>query len=432
MEYKGTIAGIGNKVLDENGKIVDEESSNVIYSQFDATIRDFIIGQDGILDGLELSESSGKYILNSGHCIAKGFVGSIETCEFDTNTIMAEFETKPQKSQEIESVTFKDFGEEEQTVTLSIGAEQVDQEFTYVFKFDAPFSEITKVSGLLQYRRIGSSINSVWDENTWEPASKSRRKEIRNAKGQIEAIEITATISTEAGPPQLYPTEITLTAKGIFLYQDDILHESGKYSLPLYIRGAKQNALKYPINAVHSETTPYLTDGGTIAPTATVEGNIDPLDNSSKVASAKFVHDAIAKEINMQVEEVEYEVLTSSGALQPTQYETAGKLRLERRIDYIYCTAISQQLQHAVVTPTGDANSNKQITLRLKTNVSNSNLLPQYNTPITLMLTLTSGKSYGVSEGLTGAGALVTTTPYYDAYSEMFGTTFTTVWKAKQ
>lgn len=65
-EYKGTIAGIGDKATGDN----------VIYPYFDAAIRQFIIGKDCILDGLELS--SNGLSLTKGFCVGKGFVGELE------------------------------------------------------------------------------------------------------------------------------------------------------------------------------------------------------------------------------------------------------------------------------------------------------------------------------------------------------------------
>lgn len=59
--YKGIVAGIGNK----------QEDINVIQPEFDAIIRNFIIGQDCILDGLELKGN----VLTAGSCIGKGFPG---------------------------------------------------------------------------------------------------------------------------------------------------------------------------------------------------------------------------------------------------------------------------------------------------------------------------------------------------------------------
>ena len=71
------IAGIGE----------EQTATNVIYPTFDATFRQFVVGKDCILDGLELSPDG--LTLTAGHCLGKGFQGELK------NDIA--FEAVPQK-----------------------------------------------------------------------------------------------------------------------------------------------------------------------------------------------------------------------------------------------------------------------------------------------------------------------------------------------
>lgn len=64
-QYNGIIAGIGDL---ENG-------INVINPQFDARVNNFIIGANGVIEGLEISGN----ILSAGMCVAQGYRGSIDT-----------------------------------------------------------------------------------------------------------------------------------------------------------------------------------------------------------------------------------------------------------------------------------------------------------------------------------------------------------------
>lgn len=62
--YQGVCAGIGDRA----------NNINVIEPWFDATIRKFIIGQDGIIDGLRISAN----MLKKGMCVVEGYVGYID------------------------------------------------------------------------------------------------------------------------------------------------------------------------------------------------------------------------------------------------------------------------------------------------------------------------------------------------------------------
>lgn len=64
-QYNGVMAGIGDL----------ENNINVINPEFDARVNNFIIGANGVIEGLEISGN----ILSAGMCIAKGYRGSIDT-----------------------------------------------------------------------------------------------------------------------------------------------------------------------------------------------------------------------------------------------------------------------------------------------------------------------------------------------------------------
>lgn len=61
-----TIAGVGEKYF----------SKNLISPQFDAKIRQFIIGLDCIIDGLNMPQTGNT--LSAGTCFAKGYVGELK------------------------------------------------------------------------------------------------------------------------------------------------------------------------------------------------------------------------------------------------------------------------------------------------------------------------------------------------------------------
>lgn len=63
-EIQGVCAGIGDR----------ENDINVIDPAFDAAVRDFVIGQKGIISGFELRGA----ILSEGVCVACGFVGYLD------------------------------------------------------------------------------------------------------------------------------------------------------------------------------------------------------------------------------------------------------------------------------------------------------------------------------------------------------------------
>lgn len=74
MIYKGVVSGIGEKVYDElTGEVLKSESTNLIYPEFDATVNNFIVGRNGIIEGLKITDN----ILSAGTCIALGYVGQI-------------------------------------------------------------------------------------------------------------------------------------------------------------------------------------------------------------------------------------------------------------------------------------------------------------------------------------------------------------------
>ena len=64
-EYNGIMAGIGDLT----------NNINVIEPEFDANVNNFIIGAEGIINGMQIVGNT----LSAGMCIAKGYRGSIET-----------------------------------------------------------------------------------------------------------------------------------------------------------------------------------------------------------------------------------------------------------------------------------------------------------------------------------------------------------------
>lgn len=61
QSYKGIMSGIGDI----------ENNVNVIRPFFDARVRNFIIGQDGIIDGFKVDNG----FINNGICVAQGYIG---------------------------------------------------------------------------------------------------------------------------------------------------------------------------------------------------------------------------------------------------------------------------------------------------------------------------------------------------------------------
>lgn len=112
--------------------------------------------------------------------------------------------------------------------------------------------------------------------------------------------------------------------------QDDILHTSGTYYLLLYKNGAAQLSHNYPQNAVYADNTNHINDNGTLgknvtAPTQPVN------DNSTKVASAEYVHNQIKEEINYDIVELK----VYSRGINNVSEGQVGILTLKRKAKYV-------------------------------------------------------------------------------------------------
>lgn len=67
-QYQGVMSGLGIKGTTK------ESSANLIYPEFDARIRKFIVGANCIIEGLEYNNG----VLSAGYCIAEGYIGQLK------------------------------------------------------------------------------------------------------------------------------------------------------------------------------------------------------------------------------------------------------------------------------------------------------------------------------------------------------------------
>lgn len=271
--YQGIMAGIGDII---NGV-------NVIPPEFDAAIRNFEIGfESGIISGMNIQGSN----LTPGACIARGYVGYLP-------------------------------------VSVPVRQREVYITQTFIWSVEN-FAPLTGISANFTY--AGEEIlsgNASYDENSIPSADLSisgisvdaLTKQIRisvenhgsqTVKGQIpitiklgvlRVVDIYARFvihKDKSIPDEFYVMDEMPSSQPM----DDILNGAGEYVFHLYFDGVSQNRYKYPACAGLSEQSEHLLNGGTIAATATVEGEIDVSDNSDRPATTKFVQDLIKKEMN--------------------------------------------------------------------------------------------------------------------------------------
>lgn len=276
QEYKGVITGIGDKLTGDN----------LIQPQLDAYWRDFVVGGNAILSGLELSKPmlSGYLAAGSNGDTANLTIRNIENVPITVQIV-------------IRTNSFSGTVQDSQTITI-----QANQTYTY------------KLSDV--------RANSLYATVTFKYGSASSyEKQLVLTRTPSDSGKLLETGACQALGYLGYSTE-TITADDTYVYgrfvikhsdepdefyivttdheslrQDDILNEAGEYWLLLYEYGEPNvNLLHYPAGAIHSDESDVLVAGGMIDSDAiAVTQKVG--DNSQRVATTQYVTNQIAKEI---------------------------------------------------------------------------------------------------------------------------------------
>lgn len=313
--YQGTIAGIGDKA----------NNINVINPQFDAKIRNFIIGKDCILEGLEIENG----MLKAGSCFSHGFVGSIEeNINLDKNPAFGDNpifrpDGRPLDSGQMlpgditlnENILIPpgydnyDFSNLEVKFTVGSALPWISngEKIDYII---VNF-ENNKVQRITY--RTGNNTNWLaFAEGNWTDEN-FRKITIREStvvtsfcynflkyNSDFYKTNYIYGVFTVHHSEQIDSFYIQM--EGIALNENDgsfgadILHEAGTYYLLLYKNGQLQLDKNYPENAVNSDNTSHILEGGTLG--ANVTGVTEAIDDNSKnVATTEFVMNQIEKDI---------------------------------------------------------------------------------------------------------------------------------------
>ena len=236
--FKGTIAGIGEKVYsDEEHKIVDEINSvNLIYPKFDAEIRKYIVGGgDRVLDGLVLNGTA----LSAGVCYTNGYVGELNSAvNFDTVTgkdIYAVFIVKNDVHEEDEFFVTNDLENDcKKTVTYSYTVPDggtLRKYNLYGHTLIIPNGAQSGYRKLVLRKKDGTTEEYGTNTGDYDDATNFRVKFVDNSYN----------VENDCKEPIV----------------NDISKESGAYALPLYVGGvAKSKRLAYTESDVY---VPYQT-----------------------------------------------------------------------------------------------------------------------------------------------------------------------------
>lgn len=284
----GTIAGIGEKVYTESGVLDPQKSTNVIYPEFDAKIRNFVLGGDAIIEGLTLRESNGKYILSGGSCAHQGIVGTLpNSATFDNNTIYALYHVNHSKDGTVlDAVEFTDEEAIQRDVTAYSGNVKAPSSLD-----PTPVIRLENVPEEAEVFARVISVNNSKQDNGYVTITVTRIGDNANLVISLKnPLLVGATIKFEL----YYKEEIQLSLS----QNNDILGEDDVSALCLYRNGQRPSTLltKYPRRAMNADNAQIVTQS--IMSYAEVEGEIDPLDNSNRVASRKFVQDVIDAQID--------------------------------------------------------------------------------------------------------------------------------------
>lgn len=113
------------------------------------------------------------------------------------------------------------------------------------------------------------------------------------------------------------------------LKADDILNSAGTYEIQLYPRPKEK---QYPYKAEYSDYTNVVKAGGSLENGVTaVTQDVD--DNSDKVATDEFVHNAIEKGINYKEATLIYTYRSGSGDAE------LGKIYLQKKANFVVATS---------------------------------------------------------------------------------------------
>lgn len=210
--YQGIIAGIGDK----------ETNTNVIVPQFDAAIRNFIMGKNCILDGFALIGDT----LTAGSCIAEGYVGYIEE--------PIKFDKVPEKVYGIFSVNHSNKLDEFHIAT----GNNIEKTVSFTMKDGGttsyPIFGLVKINckkdDIIEHEVRLSNGLSFYENHT---ATQDKPYTVNFTVSESDGV--TTVSANFSAPITERISKIELIVKySVGERQDDILHEAGEYWFQIY------------------------------------------------------------------------------------------------------------------------------------------------------------------------------------------------------
>lgn len=278
---QGIMAGIGDIAND----------INVITPQFDAIVNNFIIGQEGIIEGFDLNGN----ILSAGICVAKGYRGQLNnsittTSKYIYGVFKVYFDNTKLDEFYIET---SDNPLDNESAGISFGDDILHEPGEYHLVLYAP----SDVSLSFQAGDAITTTSSISASGDYTNQKFYYLNDLYDNYQEGDIITNVELVGTSATSCDLSFTEdyIIATIHGRspnttynFVAQITILRAEG---------ARVKNKINYPLNAENADNTDHLNDNGSIGdnvtcPTAHVN------DNSNKIASTEYVHNQIEEEIN--------------------------------------------------------------------------------------------------------------------------------------
>lgn len=320
--YQGVIAGIGDK----------ENDINVISPNFDASIRNFIVGKDCILHGLSLNGN----ILTAGACIAQGYCGylpsDIDVGDMSSGNIYAHFKVNHDDltNDGFDIVTTIPYGKKDSKRVYANTPLSSGENF---LRIDFPQGSI------LTSKRLDMYVDSFAKSYTEDYGSKGEIpyvhfQVVQNpyyGGGYVIVYFSTNTINATTSLTATY--EYMPLSETVYGRQDDILNEAGEYYLLLYQDGVAQTRNNYPERAENSNYTTHIDYGGSIGQGVTVatpDGS-----NKNHVANVEYVHNEIEKWIGYDEQTIGFYQYKSMANDSPIKI---ANITIQKKSDFVLCT----------------------------------------------------------------------------------------------
>ena len=279
--YKGIIAGIGDIL----------SGTNVIRPWFDARVRNFIIGQDGILDGFTLKDG----ILDGGICVARGYVGEFVggITVSSSNFIYGKF-----------VIHMDDNTPDEFWVIISDSpltfenADILHEPGEYIIPLKN--NTLLNTEGIVRNYSIEASIDSGTPPNRYYGI---KYVDVKN--WELDRVELNQT--GDYG----YATVTLINSHRYSVRVNSPLpNRTLNVSVTEYYK-ADSNLLAYPLNAHNSDYTDVVKSDGYLENGVTaVTQALD--DNSTKVATTEFVQSLLAKKLSIATYDNRFVVRTTT------------------------------------------------------------------------------------------------------------------------